>query len=292
MADFKLVTDSTADLPEEYLAEHNIGCINLCYIIGGETYGGNTGKELDWKEFYAMMRAGNMPTTSQVNPEAAREFFQQYIDDGIKKILYLGFSSGLSGTYNSIRIAADELMEENPDCKIIAIDTLAASLGEGLFVYKAVKLMEAGKSMVEVADWATSHVLNQVHMFTVDDLNHLYRGGRVNKATAVIGTIAGIKPILHVDDEGHLIPIDKVRGRKKSLIKLVDYMEEKMGSFKDENDIIFISHGDAIEDAQFVADEVKNRFGIDSFMMNRIGPTIGTHAGPGTIALFFFGDVR
>ncbi|MGN1149050.1 MAG: DegV family protein [Lachnospiraceae bacterium] len=292
MAGFKIVTDSTADLPEDYLKEHEIECMNLCYLIGGETYGGDTGKELDWKEFYAMMRAGQMPTTSQVNPEEAKQHFERYLSEGERNILYLAFSSGLSGTYNSARMAAEEVMEEHPNCKIIVIDTLAASLGEGLLVYYAVKMREEGKSMEEVAEWVQQHLKNFAHIFTVDDLNHLYRGGRVSKATAVIGTIAGIKPIMHVDMEGHLVPIDKVRGRKKSLLTLVDYMEEKIGSYRDKNDIVFISHGDALEEAQFVAAEVRRRFGIEKFIINRVGPTIGSHSGPGTMALFFMGDER
>ncbi|MBQ7781802.1 MAG: DegV family protein [Lachnospiraceae bacterium] len=292
MAEFKIITDSTADLPEEYLKEHDIDCMNLCYMIGGETYGGETGKELPWKEFYALMRNGEMPTTAQVNPEEAKEQFKKSIEAGSKKILYLAFSSGLSGTYNSVRIAAEEIMEEYPDCQIIVIDTLCASLGEGLLVYYAVKMQNEGKSFEEVAKWVEEHVQNFVHVFTVDDLNHLHRGGRVSKAVAIIGTLAGIKPVLHVDEEGHLVPQSNVRGRKKSLLKLVDNMEKQMGSYTGKNDIVFISHGDALEDAEFVRDEVKRRFGIEKFIINRVGPTIGAHSGPGTIALFFMGDVR
>lgn len=292
MAEFKIITDSTADLPEEYLKEHDIDCMNLWYMIGGETYGGETGKELPWKEFYALMRNGEMPTTAQVNPEEAKEQFKKSIEAGSKKILYLAFSSGLSGTYNSVRIAAEEIMEEYPDCQIIVIDTLCASLGEGLLVYYAVKMQNEGKSFEEVAKWVEEHVQNFVHVFTVDDLNHLHRGGRVSKAVAIIGTLAGIKPVLHVDEEGHLVPQSNVRGRKKSLLKLVDNMEKQMGSYTGKNDIVFISHGDALEDAEFVRDEVKRRFGIEKFIINRVGPTIGAHSGPGTIALFFMGDVR
>lgn len=290
MGQFKLVTDSTADLPQEYLEKHDIGCLNLCYSIGGKTYGG-TGKELEPKKFYAMMREGQMPSTSQVNPEEAKAYFTECLKEN-KEILYLAFSSGLSGTCNSVRIAAEELAEEYPDSKIVVIDSLCASLGEGLFVHKAVCMMEAGKNLEETAEWLNGHIQNLVHVFTVDDLNHLYRGGRVSKATAVVGTIAGIKPILHVDEEGHLIPIGKVRGRKKSLINLVDYMEKKMGQYKEQNDIVFISHGDAPEDAEFVKNEITSRFGIESFLINNIGPTIGAHSGPGTIALFFLGENR
>ena len=255
---FKIVTDSTADLPAEYLKEHDLGCINLSYIMDGVTYG--QGQELPEKEFYALM--------------------------------CIAFSSGLSGTYNSMRVAAEEIMEEQPDCRIIVIDSLCASLGEGLLVHKAVTLRDQGKSLEEVAEWVKNNRLHLVHVFTVDDLYHLYRGGRVSRATAVVGTLAGIKPKLHVDDEGHLIVIGKVRGRKKSLHALVDYMEEKMGSYREQNDIVFISHGDDLPAAELVRDLVKERVGIDSFLINYVGPTIGSHSGPGTLALFFMGEER
>ena len=268
---FKIVTDSTADLPVEYLKEHDLGCMNLSYIMDGVTYG--QGQELPEKEFYALMRQGKMPTTSQVNPEEAKAHFTEYLKEN-KEILCIAFSSGLSGTYNSMRIAADEIMEEQPDCKII------------------VTLRDQGKSMEEVAEWVKNNRLHLVHVFTVDDLYHLYRGGRVSKATAFVGTLAGIKPKLHVDNDGHLIVIGKVRGRKKSLHALVDYMEEKMGSYRDQNDIVFISHGDDLPAAELVRDLVKARFGMDSFLINYVGPTIGSHSGPGTLALFFMGEER
>ncbi len=286
---FKIVTDSTADLPKEYLEEHNISCLNLSYILDGVTYG--QGKELDPKDFFDMMRAGKMPTTSQVNPEEAKTFLQK-LSQVEKEILYLAFSSGLSGSYNSARIAAEEVMEEVPDCRIIVIDTLCASMGEGLIVYKAVQLREQGASMDEVAKWVEDNKLNVVHVFTVDDLFHLFRGGRVSRATAVIGTLASIKPKLHVDNEGHLINIGKVRGRKKSLQALVDYMEEKTAGFTGTNDCVMISHGDALEEAEYVRDLIRERFGIENFMINSLGPVIGSHTGPGLIALFFMGKER
>lgn len=289
---FKIITDSTADLPQDYLNEHQIGCMPISYILDGVTYGRD--KEMDWKKFYAMMREeGKMPTTSQINPAEAKEYFEEYIKTD-KEILHLAFSSGLSGTYNNLSMAAEEIMEEHPDVKIIVIDSLCASMGEGLFVHKAVKMRDSGKTMEETAQWLKDHVQNFVHAFTVDDLFHLYRGGRVSKTAAVIGTLASIKPTLHVDHEGHLIVIGKVRGRKKSLLALVNYMEEKMGSWIQENkdDMIFISHGDALEDAEFVRDQIRERFGMEHFMINHIGPTIGAHSGPGTVALFFMGESR
>lgn len=289
---FKITTDSTADLPLEYLQEHNVGCMPISYIVDGNTYGRD--RELDWKEFYSMMRNdGKMPTTSQINPAEAKEYFEEFIKTD-KEILHLAFSSGLSGTYGNLCIAAEEIMEEHPDCRIIVVDSLCASMGEGLFVHKAVKMRDEGKTIEETADWLRTNVQNFVHVFTVDDLFHLYRGGRVSRTAAFIGTLAGIKPKLHVDSEGHLIVIGKVRGRKKSLNALVDYMEEKMGSYLSENrqDYVFISHGDALEDAEYVRDQIKERFGIDNFLINHIGPTVGSHSGPGTIALFFMGESR
>lgn len=289
---FKIITDSTADLPAEYLKEHNIGCMPISYILDGVTYGRE--RELDWKEFYAMMRnEGKMPTTSQINPAEAKEYFEEFVKTD-KEILHIAFSSGLSGTYNNVCIAAQEVMEEHPDCRIVVLDSLCASLGEGLFVHKAVNLRDAGKTLDETADWLRENTQNFVHVFTVDDLFHLHRGGRVSRAAAIVGTLVSIKPKLHVDSEGHLIVIGKVRGRKKALNALVDYMEEKMGKRLQENrdDCVFISHGDALEDAEYVRDQVRERFGMEHFLISHIGPTIGAHSGPGTIALFFLGESR
>lgn len=289
MGTFKIITDSTCDLPKDYYKEHDLGVVHLSCLLDGVTY--NNKNELDVYEFYKKMRNGSMPTTSQVNPEEAKEEMMKYIKEG-REILYIAFSSGLSGSYQSAKIAADEILEDNPDAKIVVLDSLCASLGEGLMVHKAVQMRDAGCSLAETADYLQKHALNMMHLVTVDDLNHLYRGGRVSKATALVGTAIGIKPILHVNNEGKLINIAKSRGRKKSLLTLVDMMAERIGSFKDKNDIIFISHGDCEKDAQIVADEIKKRFGYNSFLLNHIGPVIGSHAGPGTVALFFWGDVR
>lgn len=290
MRNFVITTDTTADLPLEYIEEHHLNIMSLTYTIEGNTY--NWEHPLPVKEFYAMMRNGSLPTTSQVNPEESKIIFEKIINEQDADILHIAFSSGLSGSFNSVRIAAEEVLEQHPDHKIIVIDSLCASLGEGLLVHKAVTMKEAGKSLEETAAWIEENKLHLVHNFTVDDLYHLYRGGRVSKTAAFVGTMINLKPILHVDDEGHLVPVSKVRGRKKSLIALVDSMEKQIGSFRDKNDIIFISHGDAQEDAQFVADLVKERFGYESFLINYVGSTIGAHSGPGTIALFYLGDYR
>ncbi len=287
MRPYIITTDTTADLPREYVEEHKIGVMSLNYMMEGQVY--------DWEhplpveEFYAKMREGSMPTTSQVNPETAKEIFAGYLAQGLD-VLHIAFSSALSGSYNSARIAAGELLEEQPEHKVTVVDSLCASLGEGLLVHKAVKLKEAGKSLEETARWVEEHKLEICHNFTVDDLFHLHRGGRVSKATAILGTMINIKPVLHVDNEGRLINIDKVRGRRKSLNALVDRMEQQVQGF--ENDTVFISHGDCLEEALYVAEQVEKRFGISDILINHVGPTIGAHSGPGTMALFFMGQPR
>ena len=289
MRDYVIVTDSASDLPKEILQEYDIPCLPLYYSIDGVIYGDE--KNIEPHEFFELMRKGAMPTTMGCNPEYATEMFRSILNQG-KDILHIAFSSALSSSYNNACIAANEVMEEHPGARIVVVDSLAASMGEGLIVYKAVEMKKSGKSMDEIIDFVNNHKLNVVHNFTVDDLNHLYRGGRVSKTTAIIGTLANIKPILHVDNEGRLINIGKVRGRKKSLIALVDRMEEHIGSYRDKNDVVFISHGDCLQDAQFVAGLVKERFGIYNIWINYICPTIGTHSGPGTVALFFMGESR
>ncbi len=286
---FKLVTDTASDLPREYLEKYDIDVLSLAYIIEEDTYNWNA--PMDEHEFYDKMRNGSMPTTSQVNIEDAENLFEKLVEKN-DEILCLAFSSGLSGTYNSIAVAAQNVSEVNPGKKIRVVDTKAASMGQGLMVDWARKMKEEGKSLDEVADFMEENFNQFAHLVVVDDLNHLHRGGRVSKATAIVGSLANIKPIIHVDDEGHLITIGKIRGRKKALAHLVDLMEEKMGDHVTHNQTVFISHGDCLEDAQFVADEIKKRFGIEDFMINFVGPTIGAHTGPGVIALFFYGDKR
>ncbi|MBP3487454.1 MAG: DegV family protein [Roseburia sp.] len=290
MNDFIITTDTTSDLPADYVKEHHIGMLSLSYTINGSTY--TWENPLPVKDFYDCMREGSLPTTSQANPAEAGAMFESILTGQNADILHIAFSSGLSGSYNSAKIAALEFQEKYPGRRIIVIDSLCASLGEGLLVHKAVTMKEQGCSILEVADWLEENKLHLVHNFTVNDLFHLYRGGRVSKTAAFVGTMISLKPILHVDNEGHLIPLSKVRGRKKSLIALVDAMDKQLGSWRDKNDVVFISHGDCIEDAQFVADRIKEQFGYDSFLINYVGPTIGAHTGPGVVALFYMGDYR
>lgn len=287
MNEFVIVSDSTVDLPKEYLQSKQVPIISLSYIMDGVTYEEMDG--LSHKEFFEKLRAGSLPTTSQINPEPAREALEPFAKEG-KDILYIGFSSGLSGSYNSVRMAAEDLKEEYPDINIIAIDSLCACMGEGLLLYKALELKEHGMSMEEIAKWVEANKLHICHNVTVDDLNHLHRGGRISKTTAVVGSMIKIKPIIHMSDEGKLVVIGKERGRKKSLVSIVDRMEKQMQGY--DNDIVMITHGDCIEDAEFVKKQVEERFGIHNVMINGIGSVIGSHTGAGVVAVFFMGDKR
>ena len=280
-------TDSTADLPESYVKEHGIAIQFLSYAFGDTVYGLNN--QMDPHAFYDRMRSGEMPTTNACIPDEVQQSFESHLKEGYD-ILHIGFSSGLSASYNNARIAANELAEQYPDRKIILVDSLCASLGQGLLVHYAVTMKEQGKSLDEVAAWLEENKLHLCPQFTVDELFHLHRGGRVSKATAILGTMINIKPVLHVDNEGHLTSVCNVRGRKKALLKLVEIMGEQMGEYP--NDIVFISHGDCLEDAEFVASQVKERFGIQSFLIDYVSPTIGAHSGPGTVALFHLGKNR
>ena len=289
MSEYVITTYNNSDLPEKYFKDHGVGCMYLSYSMDGKNY--THENFLPEHEFYEAMRNGSMPTTAQVNPENAKTLLEPYLKEG-KDILHIAFSSGLSGTYNSSRIAAEELMEEYPDRRIIVVDSLSASLGQGLLVWLAQQKKELGQTLEDVADWVEKNKLKMVHLFTVDDLNHLYRGGRVSRTTAIVGSMLNIKPVLHVDNEGKLTAIGKVRGRKKALQELVKLMDEKIGSFGADCDTIFISHGDCEQDAQYVAAKVKEKYNIKNIIINQVGATIGAHSGPGTMALFFVGDVR
>ena len=287
MRDYVITVNSTVDLPKEWLEERHVPVVPLKYTIDGETYTDMEG--LSAKEFFAKLREGKMSVTSQVNPEEAAELLEPYVKDG-KDVLHLGFSSGLSGTLNSMRIAGQMLEEKYPEAKVIVIDTLCACLGEGLLLYKALQQKAMRKTIDETAQWVEENKLHICHNVTVDDLNHLHRGGRVSKTTAVLGTLVQIKPIIHMDDNGKLQVIGKERGRKKSLNKIVDMAVEQSKGW--DNDIIMITHGDCIEDAEYVAKLVREKMGIDNILINNIGTVIGSHTGPGVVAVFCMGDKR
>ena len=275
MRDYVITVNSTVDLPKEWLEERRVPVVPLKYTIDGETYTDMEG--LTGKEFFAKLREGKMSTTSQVNPEEAAEMLEPFLKEG-KDILHLGFSSGLSGTLNSMKIAGEMLEEKYPEAKVIVIDTLCACLGEALLLYKALQQKEKGMNIDELAQWVEENKLHVCHNVTVDDLNHLHRGGRVSKTTAVLGTLVQIKPIIHMDNNGKLQVIGKERGRKKSLNKIVDMAVEQSKGW--DNDIIMITHGDCIEDAEYVAKLVREKMGIDNILINNIGTVIGSHTGP------------
>ena len=292
MSEYVIVTDSSADLSAELVEQLELSILPLAFILKGKTYRDYPDRrEMPIGAIYTSLREGEMVTTAAVNVAEYQAHLEPILAAG-KDVLVLAFSSGLSTTCNSARIAAQELSEAYPERKILVVDTLCASLGQGLLVWYAARMRQSGKSIEEVRDWAGANKLHLCHWFTVDDLHFLERGGRVSAATAVVGTMLQIKPVLHVDNEGHLINMAKARGRKAALKALVDHMEQT--AIDPAGQTVFISHGDCLEDAQFVAQEVSQRFGIplERIVLNEIGPVIGAHAGPGTVALFFLGKER
>ena len=290
MSEYVIVTDSSADLTAGMVEELGVEVLPLSFMVKGQTYRNYPdNREMDPGAFYAMLRAGEMATTAAVNVADYTSVLEPLLEQG-KDVLVLAFSSGLSATYQSSVIAVEELRARFPERKIFTVDTLCASLGQGLLVYLAAKKQQAGASIEEVRDWAEGNKLHLCHWFTVDDLHFLKRGGRISAATAVVGSMLHIKPVLHVDDEGHLISMGKARGRGASLTALVDHMEET--AIDPASQVVFISHGDCLADAEKVAGDVKKRFGVKEVVINHVGPVIGAHSGPGTLALFFLGSRR
>lgn len=290
MKDYIIVTDSTTDLTSSQINELGLSVIPLKFRINDEEYSDLADKsEIRFEDFFGMLRKGKQSTTSQISPSEFIDAVEPFVQNG-KDILYIAFSSALSGTYNSACTGAELLKEKYPDVNIRVIDSLSASGGEGLLVYLAVQKKREGYDLDKLADWLENERLHLCHWFTVDDLNHLKRGGRVSAVTALLGTTLSIKPVLHVDNEGRLINVKKVRGRKQSLDALVDMMDET--AINPTEQTIFITHGDCMEDAKYVADSVKSRFNVKDVVINPLGPVIGSHSGPGTMALFFWGTTR
>ena len=286
MKDFVIFADSACDISPEILKSWGIPFCSLTFRFDGEDkeYGNH---DMSISEFYQKMRDGGVAKTAAVNTEAFREGFEAIAAEG-KDILYLGFSSGLSNTFNAGRIAAEELSEKYPDSKVYACDTLCASLGEGLLVWLAAKKKLAGATIDEVRDYVEQNKLHLCHQFTVDDLMFLKRGGRVSATTAAIGTMLGIKPVMHVDNAGKLIKVGTARGRKGSLDALLD----KMKATVTDTDLMFICHGDCIDDANYVAEKAKTELGVKEVFIGYTGVVIGSHSGPGTLAIFYLGSER
>ena len=288
MQNYIIITDSGTDFTEEMKKELDVVQLELSIIVEGEEPKPNN--EVDFKELYAMLRAKKKATTSAVNVADFKDVMRSYLEDG-KDVLYLGFSSGLSNTYNAGRIACEELSEEYPDRKLYAVDTLCASLGQGLLVYYAAKMRLDGCDIDEVREFVENNKLRLCHWFTVDDLFFLQRGGRVSTATAVVGTMLGIKPIMHVDNAGKLIKIGTARGRRASIDTLCE--KAKASNIKDSEKLVaFISHGDCEEDAKYLAEKMKKEVGFKDVVIGYVGSVIGSHSGPGTLALFHLGAER
>ena len=287
---YEIISDSSCNLTDDIIGQYKINIISLSYRIGDEEFASyENGKTTDIKPFYDRVRKGEIASTSQITRQECREAFEKILKKGAD-VLYIGFSSGLSGSFNAGAMVANELREEYPDRKIIAVDSLAASMGEGLLVYHAALLKEQGKTIDEVSAWLDANILKLCHWFTVDDLMYLKRGGRISPTTALVGTLMGIKPILHVDDEGKLINVGKVRGRRHSIDELFNNMKKTCENPQDQ--MIFISHGDCFEDARYLESLIRNELHVKDVVINYVDAVIGAHSGPGTLALFFLGSKR
>ena len=288
MNKYTIITDTACDISPALLKKWGVEYINLTYRFDGEDID-YTSDKTDIKRFYNKMREGGVAKTAAINPDTFENEFEKCLKKGYD-ILYLGFSSGLSTTYNSSQIAANELAERYPNQKIITVDTLCASAGQGLFVYLVAEEKKKGATIEQAAEYANKLVPNLCHWFTVDDLVYLKRGGRISPTTAFVGTVLNIKPVLHVDNEGKLINMTKARGRKMSIRTLA----EKFGEFANDkkNGTIFISHADCEDDAKMLAQTIKESYGSTVDVITNIGPVIGAHTGPGALALFFVGKER
>jgi DegV family protein with EDD domain len=286
MNNYLIITDSTTDLPQEYMQNPNLRIIPLHFTMNGEEFADG---QMDSKAFYDRVRKGSLPTTSQINPDRYLDLMTPLLEEG-KDLLVIAFSSGLSGTANSMRIAISELSEKYPGRTILGIDSLCASMGEGLLVHYALESLEKGMNIEDNHSYLENLKLKICHWFTVEDLNHLRRGGRLSGFSAFIGTVLKIKPVLNVNNEGHLIPRKKVIGRKSSIEKLFSELEKEITEA--EKQVVFISHGDCLEDAEYLKGLITQRFNVKKVVINPIGSVIGSHSGPGTLALFFIGNNR
>ena len=285
--DFQIITDSCCDFPTPMYGQLGLTFVPLTVEFRGNTFDDKNDDTL--KDMYQGLRAGEVAKTSAVNPSRWSQAMEKALAAG-KDVLVLAFSSGLSTTYQSAVIAAEELKEEYPDRKIQVIDTLCASMGEGLLVWYACKKRDEGLSLDEVAQWVLDNRLHLCHWFTVDDLMYLKRGGRISAATALVGTMLQIKPLLHVDDEGHLINMTKTRGRKSAIDAMVKKAQELGAGY--DNSTMFISHGDCLSDAEYLSRQLKEKCGVKDVVISYVGAVIGSHSGPGTLALFFLGSHR
>lgn len=286
---YRITTDSTCDMPKKFYEERGIAVIGLSFLLDGQEYNEASDNTLPTKDFYDQLREGKRSTTMQVNTFNFVEFVEPFLAAG-EDVLHIAFSSALSGTCESCKRGAEELMAKYPDRKLIVIDSLCASMGEGMLLYHADENRKTGMTIDKNAEWVENNKLNVCHWFTVDDLMHLHRGGRVSKTSAIFGALLGIKPVLHVDNEGRLKLVSKVRGREASMDALVSKLKETAtGDISKE--MVFISHGDCLDDARLLENKLKQA-GVKKLIISDVGAVIGSHSGPGTIAMFFMGQQR
>lgn len=284
---FQIVTDTSCSLPNKMIKDFGLEIISLKYYIGDEAFDCyNEEHDPDFKKFYAMARTKINLSTSLASVELCNSVFERVLADG-KDLLYIGFSSALSGTYQTAHNCLEELKEKYPNRKILDVDSRAACLGQGLLVTYAVRMRDEGKTIEEVQSWLLENRDHLCHWFTVDDLFYLKRGGRLSGAAAIMGTILSVKPVLHVDNEGRLIPKSKVIGRKKSVEALYAQMAETAVNPSEQT--VYIAHGDCIEDAEYLASLITKNLGVKDIFIHYVDPVIGCHSGPGTLALFFLG---
>jgi DegV family protein with EDD domain len=284
-----IVTDSNCDLPVDYISQNNVHVIPFTYVLNGINYTDDFGKSLSYKEFYDGIRNGSMPTTAQITAYTFENEFRSFVSKG-DSVIYIGFSSALSETFNGSVLARNEIMEANPEADITVIDSKSASVGQGLLVYYACEMLKQGKSKQEIVDWIESNKLKVNHWFTIDSLEHLKRGGRISATSAAIGGLLEVKPVLHVSNDGSLNVVKKIRGRKKSIRTLFE--EFKTRVIKPEEQMIYIAHGDCIEDAEYLKFLILSEITPKDVIINNLGPIIGTHTGPGLVGIFFLGKER
>lgn len=288
MSKYLIMTDSGSDLSADLLQSWGVDCLELTFHEAGKTVE-YKGSDMPTKDFYQQMREGKIFQTAAVGYQQFRDYLVSKLEQG-HDVLYIAFSSGLSSTAATGQMVAKELNEEYPDRKIMVVDSLCASSGQGLFLYLAVQNQQAGMTMEENVAALEQKRPNLCHWFTVDDLVYLKRGGRVSATAALVGTVLNIKPVLHVDDEGHLIAMNKVRGRKQSIKALFEQYCNL--AEQPEGGVYFISHGDCLEDAKYLESLIHDKFGHNATVIWDVGPVIGAHSGPGTLALFFLGTHR
>ena len=285
----KIITDSSCDLGINFIEENNIELIPLLLNLDGEIIKDDLGKSLGYREFYEKLRAGSMPSTSQINIYTFEEKFRKLLNEGYE-ILYVGLSSALSGTFNSANMARNNILEENPNAKIAVVDSISVSMGLGMLIKKACKMIEEGKMLEDIVQWIEENKNKVIHAILVDDLKHLKRGGRLSASSAAVGTILNIKPLLKLNNSGAVEVSEKIKGKKKGLKRLASIVKEK--AINIENEILYIMHGDALEEAQYLKEIILQELNFKDVKVEYIGTVIGTHGGPGTIATVFWGNER